>query len=172
MKFYIFLQQKQILEGTLPESAAALEKKYNSVKKATEDLEAKLKKAKSLRNKISNLKSGNEFLSQNDLRQLDLDVSAKTSEIEASLAADAEIMGYEEKIAEIKSSSRFLSPTDKVQKRNQIEAMQQSISKAQIVQEEILNAEKDPGFCSDIETLQNQLNFAQDVFKRLQSGKL
>ena len=160
------------MEDTLPESAAALEKKYNCVKKATDDLEAKLNKAKSLRNKISNLKSGNEFLSRNDFCQLYLDLSAKRSEIEASLAADAEIMGYEEKIAEIKSSSRFLSPADKVQKRNQIEAMQQSISKARIVQEKISKAEKDPGFRSDIETLQNQLNSAQDVFKRLQTGKL
>ncbi len=161
-----------MLEDTLPESAAALEKKYNCVKKATDDLEAKLNKAKSLRNKISNLKSGNEFLSQNELRQLYLDLRAKTSEIKASLDADAEIVGYEEKIAEIKSSGRFLSPADKVQKRNQIEAMRQSILKAQIVQEKISKAEKDPGFRSDIETLQNQLNSAQDVFKRLQTGKL
>jgi len=174
---FIFLQRKYSLDNTLPKSAAALEKKYNKVRKAAEDLEAKLNKAKSLRNKIFHLKSGKEFLSQNDLSQLDLDLIAKTSEIEDSLAAEAEVKVHEEIIAEIKSSSKFLSPSDKVQKINQIEAMQQSISKAQIVQEEILKAEKDSGFFSeaDIEKLQNQLISAQDVFKRLESvnaGKL
>jgi ASC-1-like (ASCH) protein len=165
-----FFQEAQTLGGQLPESAAALEKNYESVKKGKEHLEAKLNKAKSLKEKITKLKSGAEFLLPMDISQLGWEISIKTFELNTSSIAESEIRILEEEIDKIKSSRRIITPTTKVQMRNQIEAMQKSITNATKVQDEICNAEKDSGFCSDakIDQLQKELDSVQRVFKKLQ----
>jgi hypothetical protein len=133
-------------------------------------LEAKLNKAKSLKEKISKLKSGKDFLLPSDLSQLGIEINIKTSLIKKSSVAESEIRILEMEIEQIKSSGRFVPPTEKVQMINQIEAMQKSITNAAKVQEEISNAEKDSGFCPDakIEQLQKELDSVQKVFKKLQ----
>jgi hypothetical protein len=172
-----FFQETQTLGGQLPESAAALEKNYESVKKGKEHLEAKLNKAKSLKEKITKLKSGAEFLLPMDISQLGWEISIKTSKLNTSSIAESEIKILEMEIEKIKSSGRFVPPAEKNQIRNQIEAMQKSITNATKAQEEICNAERDSGFCSDakIYQLQKELDSVQSVLKKLQrlnSGKV
>jgi hypothetical protein len=162
--------EDQILDAQICRSAAALAKVYNNIKKEKDDLEAKLNKAKILIEKISKLKSGKEFLSENDVSQLDYEISIKTSKINCSSVAELEIRILEEEIDKIKSSGRFVPPPEKVQIINQIEAMQMSVGNAAKVQEEISKAEKDSDFCSeeDIEKLQKKFDSFQEVYKKLQ----
>jgi len=166
-----FFQEQQVLDASLPESAAALEKKYVSVEQEKEELEAKLYKAITLREKISQLKSSKYFLLQNDLSRLDNEMSFQRSLIHNSLVAESEIRMHEEIIAKIKSSGRIISPSDKAQIRIRIEAMQEPITKAHQIQEDICKAEEDSGFCSEaeIEKLLTELDVAQNVFKKLHS---
>jgi hypothetical protein len=164
----IFLFQKdKILDAQLPESAADLEKRY---KKAKEDLKAKLSRAKSLSEKISKLKSGTDFLLQNDLRQLDIEMGIQTSLINNSSFAESEIKMLEERIETIKSSGIVVSLQEKVKIRYKIAAMQDSIDRARLIQEEILITEQDSGFCSQavIEKLKKDLHSVQNVLKKLQ----
>jgi hypothetical protein len=154
----------------LLESASSLEKKFESVQKGKEDLEAKLEKAKQLRDNIFQLKSGKDFMQQKDISQLDQELKRQRLVIRNSSQAESEIRMYEEKIANIKSSGKFLIPTAKVEITNQIEAMQKSVTNANKVQQEISKAEKNSGFCTEaqIEKLQKELNTVQNVLMKLQ----
>jgi hypothetical protein len=98
-------------------------------------LEAKLKTAKQLRDNIIQLKSGEDFLSQKDLKQLDRELKRQRLAIRDCSIAESEIKKLEEQIAEIKSSGKFLIPTAKVEISNQIEAMQNSFTNAKKVQQ-------------------------------------
>jgi hypothetical protein len=133
-------------------------------------LEAKLETAKQLRDNIIQLKSGEDFLSQKDIGQLDCELQRQRLAIHNSSVAESEIKKLEEQIAEIKSSGKFLIPTAKVQITNQIEAMQNSLTNAKKVQQEISRAENNLGFCSEaqIEKLQKELNTVQNVLMKLQ----
>jgi cob(I)alamin adenosyltransferase len=165
-----FYQQNQTLDDYLPESAAALEKYYDSVKKGKEELEAKLNKAKHLREKISQLKSTKDFLSQKDLSQLNIEMATQTSAIHNSSVTESEIRMLEEKLAKLKTSGTVISPIGKIQIRNRIEAIQKSIANAAKVQEKISKAETDSEFCSEteIEKLQKEFDSVQRVLKKLQ----
>ncbi len=154
----------------LLESAAFLEKNYESVQKGKEDLEAKLKTAKQLRDNIIQLKLGNDFLPQKDLRQLNEDLERQVMIIHESSIAEQEIEKHKEIIAKIISSGKFLIPTAKVEITNRIEAMQNSFTNAKKVQQEISRTENNSGFCSEaqIEKLQKELNTVQNVLMKLQ----
>ena len=149
------------------ESADVLEMKY---KKGKEELEAKLKKAKSLQEKISQLKSGKDFLMQNDIIMLGFEMSTKTTRINNSSFAESELRMLREKIAEIESSGVVVSANEKDQLTHEVEAMQKSVTDATRVQEEIIKAKKELGFCSDaeIEKLQKDLDSVENVFRKLQ----
>ena len=139
-------------------------------KKGKEELEAKLKKAKSLQEKISQLKSGKDFLMQNDIIMLGFEMSTKTTRINNSSFAESELRMLREKIAEIESSGVVVPPREKDQLTNEVEAMQKSITNATQVHEEILKTEKELGFCSDaeIDKFQNDLDSVENVLKKLQ----
>jgi hypothetical protein len=132
-------------------------------------LEAKLKTAKHLREKLIQLKSGKYFLPLEDLNQLYEDLERQRMVIHESSIAEQEIKELEEQIAEIKSSGRFVFPTDKDQISNRIETMQNSLTNANEVHHEIYKVKTDSGFCSkaDIEKLQTKLNTVQNVLKKL-----
>ena len=156
------------MENQLTESAAALEETYNSIKRGKEELEAKLNKAKNLREKISQLKS--DFLSEKDLSQINDEMSVQRIIIFNSATAESEVKKYEEIIANIKSSGRIVSTADKVKIMSKIETMQKSVRDNAMAREETFKAEQDSGFCSqaEIEHLQNDLDSVQNVFKKLQ----
>ncbi len=158
------------MEDHLPISAAALEEKYENVKRGKEDLEAKLTKAVLVREKIAKLKSSKYCLSQKDLNQLAVEMSIETSIIEKSLIAESELIMLKERIAKIESSGVIASPIAKHQTRSRIDEIQKSIAKAAKVQEDILEAEQDSGFCSEaeIEKLQKDLASVLIVFEKLQ----
>ena len=158
------------MEDHLPESTDALEKKYETVKKGKEDLEAKLTKAVLLREKIAKLKSSKYCLSQKDLDQLNIEMSIETSIIEKSLMAESELRMLKERIVKIESSGVIATPIAKHQTRSRIEEIQKSIAKAAKVQEDISEAEQDSGFCSEaeIEKLQKYLASVLIVFEKLQ----
>ncbi len=164
------------MDDHLYESAAALEKKYDCVKKGKEDLEVKLNKAISLRDNISQLKSAKGFLSHSDLSQLDDDISNQKLILHNSSIAESNVKLLEEKIAVIESSGVLVSPMKNVQIRHRIEAMQNSIASANNIQEKISKSETDAGFCSkeEIDKLQRELNAVLMVLKRchpLKPGK-
>ena len=133
-------------------------------------MEAKLETAKKLRDNIFQLKSREDFLPQQDLRQLDHELRRQRIAIHNSSVAESEIKKLEEQIAKIKSSGKFLIPTAKVEITNRIEEMQNSFTNANKVQQEISKAENNLGFCSEaqIEKLQKELNTVQNVLMKLQ----
>ncbi len=166
----LIFQQKPILEDPLLESAASLEKKYESVKMGKAELEAKVNKAKHLREKLKQLKSGKNYLKLKDINQLDQDVKIKKSILHDSSEAEFEIVLLEEQIAKIKSVGKFVSPSCKVKIENRIESMQKSIANATKVQQMIFKVKTESGFCSESKTeeLQTKLDTVQNVLKKLQ----
>ncbi len=133
-------------------------------------MEAKLEAAKHLRDNIFQLKSGEDFLQQKDIGQLDCELQRQRLAIRDCSVAESEIKKLEEQIAEIKFSGKFLIPTAKVEITTRIEEMQNSVTKAKTVQQEISKAENNSGFCSEakIEKLQKELNTVQNVLMKLQ----
>ncbi len=98
-------------------------------------MEAKLKTAKQLRDNILQLKSGKDFLSQKDLKQLDRELKRHRLAIHDCSIAELEIKKLEEQIAEIKSSDKYIIPIAKVEITNRIEAIQKSMTNAKKVQQ-------------------------------------
>ena len=136
-------------------------------------MEAKLSLAKALRDKISQLKLSKTFCTQKDLDLLDNEKTIKTTFIQNSEIVNSEISMHEEKIAKLKSSINYVSPAEKVQIKMQIKELETSISNARLVRDEILKAEKDPGFCSEteIDNLQKEVDSVQNVFTKIQPLK-
>jgi hypothetical protein len=163
--------RKRKLDESLLESATFLEKKYESVMEGKEDLEKKLEIAKQLKEKLFQLKSGKDFLPQEDISQLDQELRSHSWVIYNSSIAELEIRMLEEKISKIKSSSKFVIPSAKDQITNRIELIQKSVTNATKVQNEISKAENNSGYCSEeeIEKLQKELNSVQNVLMKLQT---
>jgi hypothetical protein len=140
-------------------------------------LEAKLANAKAWINQMSHIKSAKGFLSEKDINQLELELETQKAIIHNSSVAEYEVNKHEEKIAQIKSSGKIISSNDKAQIQKRINEMQESIGKAENIRKQISALEKDLRFCSqaEIEKLQNELDSAQDVLKKIQplnQGKL
>ncbi len=164
-----FLQQNQLDNPFLLESAASLKKNYERVQKGKEDLEAKLKAAKHLREKISHLKSGKDFLQQKNISKLIRDLAIQRSVIHNSAIAESEIKKHKDIIAEIQSSGKVVSPAAKIMIGNTIDAMQTSITNASKVQQEILKAKTESGYRSEarIEELQKKLDGVRNILEKL-----
>ena len=164
------LQQKKNLDDQLLETAADLEKKFETVKKGKEELEAKINKAKVLSEKISRLKSTKGFCTQEDLGQLVIEKTNQDSIIHNSEVAESKVKMLEEELAKIKSSGTIVLPERKVRIKNRIKTLQRSITKAQVVQGLISKAENDSGFCSEteIEKLQKDLHSIMGILRKIQ----
>ena len=163
------------MDGQL--SATAREVKYQTVRKGVEELDAKLRKAKSLKEKVSKLKLSGDFCPAEDLNQIFVEMTAHMSIINNSATAESKIASLEgeialckEKIAEIKSTATIILAAEKVEIKTRIEELQKTFAKANRVQEEILKVEKDSGFCSDdkIEKMQKEFDSVHNIFRNIQ----
>ncbi len=151
---------------------ASLEKVFENAKKEKEDLEAKLNNAKQTREKISSLESSDDFLSQEDLDQIEMELSFQRSIIFRSWVAESEVAELKEKIAKIELSQVIVLPDEKHLIEKRIETMQESVTKARQIQEEIFQFEKDSCSEADIEKLAIELNAIKTILSKLQPGNL
>jgi hypothetical protein len=152
------------------QSVNSLEEYFTKASREKEELELKFERAVNLQHQLAELKSSEDFFSQNDINKLKAEAADKERRLIRSIALHQQMLQANEKINSNKSSGDFLKPEEEQQIQNRIQFKKSVIEKAVDLQGKITQTERNPEFLNEpsLETMKKKLELLNNVLKKIQ----
>jgi hypothetical protein len=157
------------LNWRCPTEASSLEDSFNKAVKEKEEVKKKISDALLLQEKIDKLKSSENFLSPQDIKNLRGEIEADQVLINKSTALNSVLKKLEDELAQFRSSKELLEPNQELMMEVEIERNKRIIETAITLDEKVSELQRKPEYLppSEIEKLQVKLSQILNVYQKM-----